>query len=401
MNWKRLRTPDLSQGAGPAAVVEAALVVPPPPAAPRHATMPAGILRPDGRFVHESVTWQHRTALNRRPPRPDGDLARLPGIWMFMGPLIPHFGHFIVESIARLGALDLLDRQIDGLVFIPRHNTRSGQALARYEPVLRLLGVRHRVLNLAKPTQVETLLIPPQGLGLGPMIAGSPELRRFVRAQAGRTIAARGAPRIYISRSRLGPDYQSILGEEVLEGLLRAEGYDIYHPQEHPIEDQIAAYKAATHVIALDGSPLHLLALVGHAGQKVAVIARREGHRDLDFVTQIRSFLGAEAQDHYHLRRQWQVSVSRDGNPRTWGEADFPALCASLREAGMISARSSWPELPASLIERQIRQIETIKGVSLRPGPRAARSGQAVRRPSPHVLRLERIVHRLSGLLRG
>ena len=58
---------------------------------------------------------------------------------------------------------------------------------------------------------------------------------------------------------------------------MREEGYEVFHPQKHSHLEQIQAYKAATHVIAVDCSPLHLLALVGHDAQKVGVIARRPG----------------------------------------------------------------------------------------------------------------------------
>ena len=62
-----------------------------------------------------------------------------------------------------------------------------------------------------------------------------------------------------------------------LQARLEAEGYVPFHPQKHDFATQIAAYKAATHVISVDASPLHLLALVGNARQKVGIIARRGG----------------------------------------------------------------------------------------------------------------------------
>ena len=93
--------------------------------------------------------------------------------------------------------------------------------------------------------RVERLLVPPQGFGMFQMIEGAPEFRDFIRARAGKGITPKGAARIYISRSALPIQRGSVLGETVLEERLIAEGYEVFHPQKHSFEDQIAAYRAA------------------------------------------------------------------------------------------------------------------------------------------------------------
>ena len=84
------------------------------------------------------------------------------------------------------------------------------------------------------------------------------EYRAWARESLGRAIPADGPERIYVSRSRLPSKRGSILMEERLEALLEAEGYTVIHPQEESLERQIAIWKAARRVVALDGSALHL-----------------------------------------------------------------------------------------------------------------------------------------------
>lgn len=61
----------------------------------------------------------------------------------------------------------------------------------------------------------------------------------------------------------------------MLEAALEAVGYQVYHPERHPIDRQIAVYSAARHLIFADGSAAHLWSLFAQRDQKVAIILRR------------------------------------------------------------------------------------------------------------------------------
>jgi len=374
-----LTVPEIAQGLGPIPLIQGAIVVPPAKGLGNQSIQRSGVLRPDGGLVPESVTWRGRSQVTVEPRMPAPDAIQdLPGTWMFMGPLFGHFGHFLVESVCRLWALEPLRGKIDGVVYVPKFQNRPEHVMATYRPFLEALGVDVPMRNLDEPTRVERLFVPPQGFGMFQMIEGSPEFRDFARAHCGQGIEPKGAARIYISRSALPAQRGSVLGETIIEEHLKAEGYEVFHPQKHSFADQIAAYKAATHVIGVDCSPLHLLALVGHRDQTVAIIARRDGDLDQIFARQINAFQGAETFAINHLRRNWIEAHGNRPSRTSWGEVDFPALGASLREAGLIEG-GDWPALTEEQVREHVERIGAAQGIAFRPyeGPKGTAPSDA------------------------
>jgi hypothetical protein len=198
------------------------------------------------------------------------------------------------------------------------------------------------------------------------MIEGAPEFRDFVHRHCGKGVEPRGAARIYVSRSALPTVRGSVLGEAEIEARLAAEGYEIFHPQKHPFAAQIAAYRAAREVVAVDCSPLHLLALVGDRVERVGVIARRDGRLDEVFARQIRAFRGAQAWGFDHLRRNWIEDHATRPSRTSWGELDLPALGRSLAAAGLIRD-GDWPELGEEALHAQLARIKEATGVGFKP----------------------------------
>lgn len=360
--------PDISGGvARHITLIEGGIVVPPAKGLGNQSVQKSGVLTPSGELVENSVTWRGSNPVTIRPAMPAAEeIGDLAGTWMFLGPLFGHFGHFLVESISRIWAFDALRDQIDGVIYVPKFQNRPEHVANTYRPFLTALGVTAPMVNLDDPRRVERLYVPRQGFGMFQMIEGAPEFRAFARAHCGRDIAPKGAKKIYISRSALPVQRGSILGETVLEGYLQAEGYEPFHPQKHSFEDQIAAYKAATHIIGVDCSPLHLLALVGNKEQTVAVIARRDGDLDQIFARQINAFQGAEAFAINHLTRNWIEDHANRPSRTSWGEVDFAELGASLRDAGMI-AGGDWPALTEAQIADQIAAIGAAQDVRFKP----------------------------------
>lgn len=326
--------------------LENALVVPPPRGDQNRSVQKSGVLDARGRFVETSITWRNGNQANLAPDIPaDAEIEHLPGTYMFAGLLFGHFGHFLVESIARLWALDTLKSQIDGLVFVPKFQNNPQHVLRTYQPLLRDLGVDLPVLNLEMPTRIENLFVPLQGFGMFDLIEGAPEFRDFVNTHAGRGIDADGPEKIYISRTALPAERGGILGETRLEALLEAEGYVAFHPQNHDFRTQIATYKAARQIISADASPLHLVAMVGDADQRIACIARRNGHLETYFERQIRAFKGSHVTPIDVLERNWIPETDARPSRVSVGELDFAALHAALLADGFIDSDTPWAKI--------------------------------------------------------
>ena len=344
-----------------------AIVVPPAKGLGNQSVQKSGVLTADGEIVENAVTWRGPNPVTIRPVMPPADqIIDLPGTYMFLGPLFGHFGHFLVESICRIWAFDQLRDKIDGVITVPKFQNRPEHVAKVYAPFLDALGVTSPLLNLEDPTRVEHLYVPRQGFGMFQMIEGAPEYRDFVQRFSGRAIAAKGAEKIYISRSALPPIRGSVIGETILEGLLAAEGYQTYHPQKHSHAEQIAAYKAATHIIGVDCSPLHLLALVGNAGQKVGIIARRDGDLDQIFARQIKAFQGSDATPLNYLQHNWIEDHANRPSRTSWGEVSFAGLWQGLRKAGLIADGAAWADLSADQITVEIDRIGAAVGTTFK-----------------------------------
>lgn len=368
------QAPDISGGvADHITYLEGGIVVPPAKGLGNQSIQKSGVLTPDGALVENAITWRGRNPVTIKPAMPpEHEIGHLAGTWMFLGPLFGHFGHFLVESICRIWAFEALQGKIDGVLYVPKFQNRPEHVAAVYRPFLQALGVSAPMLNVEDPVRVDRLYVPRQGFGMFEMIEGAPEFRAFARAHAGAGIAPRGDAKIYVSRSALPAQRGSVIGETVLERWLQDEGYSVFHPQKHSFDGQIAAYKAATHIIGVDCSPLHLLALVGNKDQKVGVIARRDGDLDKLFVRQITAFQGAQAHGFNYLTRNWIEDHANRPSRTSWGEIDFAALHGGLLAAGLISGTTPWPALSADQIAAEIARIGAAQDMGFKPheGPK-------------------------------
>lgn len=303
----------------------------------------AGVYDDRGAFVHEAVLWRGRAML---VPGPVPELVqRLPGRWVWGGVMIGHFGHFLMESTGRLWALDAVRGATDGLVFVARGDVPTGDLAGFHRDFLDIFcpGVPVRVIR--EPTQVETLEVPGQGFGIGPLASGTDIFRDVMHRRFAARIAPRGSERLYISRSELGATLGSVLEEKRIERALAACGYDIFHPQHHTLAEQIARYKAARQVVALDGSALHLFAMVGRKDQQVAMIKRRISNGLNMIIRHLASFTGRDPLVLDVISRQWVRSDRRGADNFSFAELDFGKLAAALAEAGFVPNGLDWPTL--------------------------------------------------------
>lgn len=334
-----------------------AVIVPPPKGDKNRPVTKSGVLAEDGTYVTRGATFRGPRPITVEPAMPV-ELKTLDGTHMFAGPLFGHFGHFLVESISRLWAVETLRGKIDGIVYMPKFQNNPQKMMNVFRPMLEILGVDVPITMIEDPTRVETLYVPQQGFGMFQMIEGAPEFREFMNAHAGKSVAAQGADKLYLSRSALPPARGGMLGEKRLEALLKAEGYTIYHPQKHSFEEQIAAYKAARHIISVDGSPLHLVALVGDAEQKVACLARRTGDFDKLFAKQLKAFKGIETTIVDALVENWIPEGSEKPDRLSYGEPDLGRVYDGLKAGGFISGETRWPVLDPIMKADLLTELE-------------------------------------------
>lgn len=236
-----------------------------------------GVFRPDGSFCELSRTRISADRFTAQPALPDMRHAeRLEGSYLFGGIGRHHFGHFLMESIARVWAMDGRYERFDGLIMLPFQQTDFGSVLRRrLLAFFELMGVDMPLHLVKKPMLVEQLLIPAQGFGHQQWASGTDEFRSYVRGRIAANCPAQGPDKLYISRSRLKHGAQKIDQEERIETIMRAAGYEIFHPQRHSIAAQIRVYRAAKVIVGGDGSAFHMVPFAMQEGARIGLIQRR------------------------------------------------------------------------------------------------------------------------------
>lgn len=316
------------------------LVVPP---THRSHVQPSGVLTSGGQFVPHSGTWRNGRLLTPPPDKPT-EADRLPGRWLWGGVLWRYFPHFITESVTRLWALEHLDASgVDGVLFTPKNPATDAPLPGFQRAFLDLMGCDLPIHEARRPCVPDELLVPGQGFGLGKITRGTDRFIEAVALRLGQGIAADGPERLYISRSRLGVNRGALLGEERLEACLAEQGYEIFHPQAHPLDVQVARYKAARQIVAAEGSALHMLGFVAGPEQQVAMILRRRSGATRHISAHLESFSGRAPLWVETLRRTWMP----DGQIRkrlAVGEPDFAAVQAALIAEGFVAPGPVWEQ---------------------------------------------------------
>lgn len=307
----------------------------------------AGVLDRNGAYAPLSRGWIRAGKPFLAPQLAAGEpVTDLPGRHLFAGHFRAHFGHFLVESTARLWALDHV--RADGILYLPYRGDPA--PLSRDEApaeFFRLLGIDLPIRALPTALRVEELHIPELGFGWEERYAGSPAFHRFMRDRLAH-IAPEGGERLYISRARLNAQRGGVLGETVIEENLARLGFEIFHPERHPLATQIARYKAARQIVALDGSALHLAAFVLSPQAQVAMILRRSRANAADYLRQFKGFCGIDLKVIDVIARDWVAGVANRSDYRSVGELDFSALFGWLKGLSMIP-----PDFRPSLPSRQ------------------------------------------------
>lgn len=295
-----------------------------------------GVFRADGAFRPLSRTLLSGARLSGVPELTETPVAEaVPGRWLFAGIGRHHFGHLLVETLIRLWAVRPYRDEIDGIVIIPKHGMDFSVALARrYGPFLKLLSDDLPIHIAEYPTRFETLLLPSPGFGPLGWIAGTDIFRSEIRDRIARHIRPDGPEKLYISRSALRQHEKRVHDEEKIETLLARAGYEIFHPQDHSIEEQLSRYMAANTIIGGDGSAFHLAAFALPQGARVGLIQRRHRPKVFDaFTEQLEAFADAQV----HTVRP--VLPKTDDTPHPSEAAtpiDFEVVAAELADAGLV-----------------------------------------------------------------
>jgi hypothetical protein len=289
-------------------------------------------------------------------PAPIGEVtSRYSGSAVFGGMLQnEHFGHFIVENLGRLWAFDHLGHQFETVAFYLR---KPSQPIARFvSATLALVIPEIRIEIVREPTEFDVLAVPGELIEAG-YITGHP-FNDLMRARLTASHTPITGKKIFVSRSKLSKADGGILGDDLIDGYMAEQGYEILHPQEMSVKDQFAAYTSARRLVFAEGSALHLYALVANPLQHVFVIWRRGFYAIFDW--QIRSFGGNPVYGKPSIEQLWVPEHEFPDAAHGKAIINFTDLSRQLIETGFISG-SPWPQPDTEPFVAQIAELAAAK----------------------------------------
>ena len=314
------------------------------------AKLACGVLNSEGQFQDLSRSWI-RAFKSTQPPTVSDDepIDHLEGRHLFAGHIRGHFGHFLVESTARLWAMGKDGVSPDSILYLPYGGKAKAAdtALRAHALFFKCLGIEIPIQVIRNATLCDNLILPELGFGWRARYAGSPEYRSFVSSRLKAATKPEGAEKLYISRARLRADKGHVIGEEILEENLSRCGYEVFHPEKHDLLTQIARYRAARHIVALDGSALHLAGFVVEPETRVGIILRRSKANHGDYTLQYQSFAGITPDIMNAVQADWAGGENPRSDYKSVGELNFASIFRKLARLDYVPGTFE-PDLPDS-----------------------------------------------------
>lgn len=202
---------------------------------------------------------------------------------IYAGTLYFHFGHFLLESLARAWYA----KQHPELPFVwaGAHTWQTVKFKPWQRELLDLLGITNPIRIIADPTRFESLHIPDIGYRYDDKF--HPEHAEFLGCYEGpKQIPGR---RLWLSRSKIGTDVRD-LSAAPTERRLQAEGWTVEYPERRTVREQLDALSQAEVIAGEEGSAFHTLMLLKDVSTKTFHILRRHGseHRNLHTIGEVR-----------------------------------------------------------------------------------------------------------------
>ncbi len=220
---------------------------------------------------------------------------------IYCGVLYYHFGHFLLESSARLwlakehpdlplvwaGAsnwnkTDHRRPGTGGDTRLTPEDWAPDRVLAPWQSeVLEILGLPNPVMVVTAPTRFGRLHIPDIGYRYDDQF--HPQHASFMAAYHGPSRQADA--KLWLSRSRISKDVRD-LNEATAERRLADAGWTVAHPEAQTVREQLDQFSRASIVSGEEGSAFHVLMLLADPVEAELRIIRRYGneHRNMHTV---------------------------------------------------------------------------------------------------------------------
>ncbi|MGK9219080.1 MULTISPECIES: glycosyltransferase family 61 protein [unclassified Microbacterium] len=245
-----------------------------------HDVLLMGVFDANGDYVERTVT--DRRSGERGAPLPREEHAQTvddePIQAVYAGKLHMHFGHFILESAARLWwAAAHPDVEI---VWTAEHDWQDESFRPWQREILDILGVRNPIRFITRPTRFRTLHVPDIGYRYDDWI--HPDHARFLAQHRGPS--AQPGRRLWLSRGAIDSGIRD-LGSDAAERHLRAAGWTVVNPERMSVREQLDQISRAEVIGGEEGSAFHAILLLADVGARRFEVVRRRGPEHRNFRT--------------------------------------------------------------------------------------------------------------------
>lgn len=200
---------------------------------------------------------------------------------IYLGCIISHWGHFILEGLNRVWFLKQLDAYKDyDLVY-----HLYGDYADKFFNFLRLLGVpTERLCKLDNNVCYEELIVPEISTELGKF--WTQEYKDTIDSLT-KHISPIYSEKLYLSRLKFDDD---LLGEKEIQNNFRKNGYRVVYPERLSFEKQVALLKGAKQIACISGTTAHNLIFASNNIR--CTILERCGTPNLvqSFINEMRNF---------------------------------------------------------------------------------------------------------------
>lgn len=226
-----------------------------------------GAFASDGSFL-EGFRLVRDSVASERDQRPLSTDAHISETCVYGGVLQLHYGHFLLEGLAR--GWFLVERRDLPILWHSFNGRRN--LLPWHREVLALLGIPEgRLRFVTGPLQAARVLLPDAGFVVNRWL--DPEHARLLGVFPFAD-SPRAGHRVWLSRSRLREGIARVDGEADMEASLAAAGWTIMHPESLPVWQQLAVMAHAEQIAGFEGSAFHTLLLARDVRARITLWRR-------------------------------------------------------------------------------------------------------------------------------
>lgn len=182
---------------------------------------------------------------------------------IYGGFLFQSFGHFLLESLSRLTNVSSMNN-------IPIIWLNGSKYSTWQIEILSLLGIGNKPIFIQNSTLIKRLHIPKVGYQIDNYFP-TEHVDFLSCLKANVPVAGR---KCWLSRSQLPANLGGVEGEIDIEANLASLGWEIFHPQDHSVRDQIAFLSSCETIAGWEGSAFHGLVLASGLKSSVHIFAR-------------------------------------------------------------------------------------------------------------------------------